>query len=126
MKLGYNFEFKIDEIASADGTTCVVIDESMWHQSRSFGPEQIISGYPYGHGRYEDTVVDQIHETMQEFCLSGRDSGLEVRSAFGRWQQPRWIVPGCTLGDELVQGLIKSLSRLNRVTVFVRNEAVKS
>ena len=117
-KIGFNFQYHLHEKKAGDGSCVVIVEEHLFLLSRSRGLDRIISGYPYGSGRYEDNVVDDLRDLWEMFIAEARECEIDVRSTYNCWHEPRWIIPDCSLDSELVKGLVAGLARMNRITVY--------
>lgn len=118
MKNGYNWEYRIQS-KTMGGEECSVIDEVLWFQYRDQGCEQIISGYPYGDGRREDSTVDEIKDAFNDLMADAREEEVVVHAGRGR-SGCYWVVHA-PVDSPLVRGLATQLSAINRVEVAIKD-----
>ena len=114
LKQGWNWRYNVQ---SEGGET--IIEEEAWLKT-THDERKMLSPYPYGDGRREDAVCDEIRGAFRELHTSAREDGVEVRNlAPGRWGEVRWLI-STDIDSTVVSDFIKSLRAINRVDVIIK------
>ena len=117
LKLGWNWEFVFSEELNSDKAPITIVAEKLVFCDKRGVTSNIISGYPYGMGRREDSAMYAIRKVIDDFRQSAFLAGVEVKDVRDRWFDRTLIV--APLDSILVRDFVGVLSRQNRVLVKI-------
>ena len=113
-KRGWNWHFTFSEAEAPSGAKVTEVYAVLLYKTGS-NVETVVSGYPYGCGGREDTVVDEIRDAFHDLYGCARDEEIEVRKDAGEWFE-RTVIDAPMRGD-VVADFAHALARIRRVIV---------